>query len=134
MRISKHIDSSEITCKCGCGFDNLDVKAIVLFERLRAAASKFNGFDTPIIINCACRCGKPTEKHPEYTDHNKAVGGVENSRHKVCDAFDLKTPKGLTNDEFHNLCDNVVNKFGGVGYYSWGCHVDTRGYHSRWGK
>ena len=61
---------------------------------------------------------------------NKAVGGVSNSRHlygHAADVFPLQSDLRA----FQNWC--AVNWYGGCGYtYSWGCHLDLRGYQSRW--
>ena len=137
MQISKHINSSEIACKCGCGFADLDVKVAIVFERIRNEVSKKNGKDTIIDISNGCRCGEKSKKHPNWTNHNKRAGSkAKNSRHIFGDALDLRVPKGYTKDEFYDLCDDIVNKLGGVGYYKTKniVHIDTRGYHSRWGK
>ena len=71
----------------------------------------------PIIINCAYRS-------PE---HNKAVGGVENSYHVQGLAADIR-PENL--EDLPELLDMVTD--GGVGLYGTFVHVDARGRRARW--
>ena len=109
MKLSPNLDSSEITCKCGCGLNKLDKKTVNLFQRMR----DYCGF--PIIITSGCRCAK----------HNKAVGGVADSAHLpdktgTCHALDLnynsaqelyKMIKGLLNAGCTRIGINFAKHF-----------------------
>lgn len=70
----RHFKKSEFSCKCGCGFDNIDLKLVTLLEQIR---SHFR--DKPLYITSGCRCSK----------HNKNVGGVQGSRHVLGKAADI---------------------------------------------
>lgn len=70
----KHFKKSEFACKCGCGFDNIDLKLVNLLEQIR---SHFG--DKPVHVTSGCRCAS----------HNKAVGGVQGSRHVLGKAADI---------------------------------------------
>lgn len=73
-KLSAHLDSSEIVCKCGCGRSNITQKAINLFEAVRHELG-----DKPLYITSGCRC--PT--------HSVNVGGYANDYHVRGMAFDV---------------------------------------------
>ena len=73
-KLSAHLDSSEIVCKCGCGRSNITQKAINLFEAVRHELG-----DKPLYITSGCRC--PT--------HSVKVGGYANDYHVRGMAFDV---------------------------------------------
>lgn len=114
MKLSEHFDSSEFTCKCGCGEFWIVDKLIRLLEAMRAKCG------CPLIINSGYRC-------PE---HNAAVGGVPNSQHVLGTAADVQLPDGMTVDELANIAEECGAD--GIGKYDWGVHVDVRGYKARW--
>jgi uncharacterized protein YcbK (DUF882 family) len=66
-------------------------------------------------------------------DYNRAVGGVSNSTHIDGLAADIFCD-GLSTQTLHSICERVIGKRGGVGYYprSGFVHVDLRGYEARW--
>lgn len=76
MKLSAHLDSSEITCKCGCGFAGLKKPAIELFEKVRHELG-----DKPLIVTSGCRCSK----------HSIAVGGYANDYHTRGLALDVRS-------------------------------------------
>lgn len=63
----------EFTCKCGCGFNNMDVHIMEMLDEARFMA------DIPFVVNCGCRC----------KEHNKKVGGVKDSSHLYGLAVDI---------------------------------------------
>lgn len=72
-RLSANLTRSEIACKCGCGFDEVDQTLVLTFQALRDFIQK------PIIITSGCRCAT----------RNKKVNGVPNSGHISGQALDL---------------------------------------------
>ena len=76
MKLSAHLDSSEITCKCGCGYADLKKPAIDLFEAVRHKLG-----DKPLIVTSGCRCSK----------HSIAVGGYANDYHTRGLALDVRS-------------------------------------------
>ena len=66
---------------------------------------------------------------PEY---NRSVGGVSNSAHIDGLAADISA-ENVSTGVLHKICD-VIFDDGGLGYYpsQQFCHVDVRGYRSRW--
>ena len=106
----------EFVCR-HCGSDGLKTEAKDKIQELRTRLGR------PLRINSAYRC-------PE---HNAAVGGAINSRHKVGDAFDINT-QGWTKEDRHELY--VIAReigFTGFGGYSSFIHVDL-GIAREWGE
>ena len=67
---------------------------------------------------------------PEY---NRSVGGVSNSAHIDGLAADISAA-GISTEALHKVCEVMIGDDGGVGYYPGQqfCHIDVRGYGSRW--
>lgn len=91
--LSKSLTRREIACKCGCGFDIIDYKLIETFQALRDYVGK------AIFITSGCRC-------PE---HNKKVGGVEESAHVEGMALDMYV-NGLSNRQFGEIVKRAYNE------------------------
>lgn len=114
-----YFDTKELASKDGqrSPFGEQQVRSELLFllNRIRTAWGR------PIIVNSAYRS-------PE---HNRAVGGVENSYHVQGLAADIR-PENLEDlPELQNLCLEL-NSDGGVGLYDSFVHVDARGFKARW--
>jgi len=105
--ISKHFNRKEFACKCGCGFDTVDVKTLELAEEVRQFTGK------PVIVHSGCRCAT----------HNRMVGGAPNSQHKKARAADLGVDNPL--EVYNYLCKKYPDMYG-FGLYSTFVHVDTR--------
>lgn len=107
MKISQHYTRAEIACKCGCGFDSMDVETL----RVADEAREFEG--APITPSSGCRC----------PSHNRAVGGSSKSLHVQARAMDLpsRDPVAL----YNYLCEKYPDKYG-FGLYKTFVHVDTK--------
>lgn len=115
-QLSKNFKRGEFACKCGCGKANPHPTLVHTLQRLRDLIGE------PIIINSACRC----------EEHNRRVGGAENSLHLRCKAADIRA-KGLTPSELADKAEELNEfKYGGIGRYNTFTHVDVRGYKARW--
>lgn len=88
----EHFKKSEFACKCGCGFDEVDLKLVRLLEDIR---EHFGG--KPLSISSGCRCAK----------HNKKVGGVQGSRHVQGKASDIYI-QGVSTQDLLNYCKQLV--------------------------
>lgn len=113
--ISNNFSRHEFACKCGCGFDTVDVITVQLCEDVR----EFDG-NTPKTPSSGCRCKK----------YNRAEGGSEKSEHLFGRAGDLH----CNNPElvYKKLCEKYPNQYG-FGLYEWGVHADSRsGRPARW--
>ena len=89
-----HFKKEEMTCKCGCGLNNTDLRLMQILENIR---SNFGG--RPTIITSGCRCSK----------HNAEVGGVQGSRHVLGKAADFYI-QGVSTSDLLNHCQNLVNQ------------------------
>ena len=66
-------------------------------------------------------------------DYNRSVGGVSNSAHIDGLAVDISAA-GISTEALRRVCDVIIGDDGGVGFYpsQQFCHIDVRGYRSRW--
>ena len=109
MRISRWFKRSEFACRCGCGFNTVDTELLDVLEDLRVY------FNQPVSINSACRC----------ETHNKNVGGVKDSKHRLGIAADVvvkDTPPYIV----HEYLDDKYDGYG-IGKYQTFTHIDVRG-------
>ena len=109
----KNFSEDEVSCSC-CGIMGVKPPALDKLQALREAVG------VPLTINSAYRC-------PE---HNEAVGGSENSRHKAGDAFDISL-KGVNKYKLLERAKKVG--FKGFGFYNSFLHVDL-GRSRSWGN
>lgn len=98
----------EITCPCGCGFNDMQEKVFIMFDRIKNALEKYNGATVDLKIYSGCRCDS----------YNKKIGGSSDSMHLQGLAVDIHRPKGFTYNEFYKIICNVVKTQGVVGRYA----------------
>lgn len=108
--LSAHFDSSEFTCRCGCGACKVSPRLIDALEELRALIGK------PIHVISGRRCPK----------HNKAVGGATRSQHMRGTAADI-TVRDMSPAWVKRYVERVESfQEGGIGTYPVFAHVDVR--------
>lgn len=78
MYQAKYFKPSEYTCKCGCGYADIDETLLRILDYVRECVKR------PLVINSGCRC----------PNHNKSVGGVVNSLHTKGCAVDIRAKTG----------------------------------------
>ncbi len=65
-------------------------------------------------------------------------GAAKNSQHLYGRAMDLKRPRNMSLNKFYNICNEICGEKSGIGYYPRArgdfIHIDSRGYHARWGR
>jgi len=115
-RLSTHFQRAEFACKCGCGFDTVDIQTLEILEAVR------QHFGKPVTITSGCRC----------PNHNRRVGGASNSQHVFGRAADIQV-RGVHPHQVHAWLD--ANHPGvSLGRYSTFTHIDTRSNGpGRWG-
>lgn len=104
----------EFACRCGCGFDAVDVELLEVLQDVR------DHFEAPVTVTSGCRC--PTR--------NRAVGGERKSMHLNGMAADIVV-EGVTPETVVNY---LVTKYYtyGIGLYSDWVHIDVRDAKARW--
>ena len=88
----QYFKKDEFTCKCGCGLNNMNLKLVIIADRVR------EHFGKPAIVTSGSRCEK----------HNKEVGGVSNSRHLQGKAIDMYV-QGIDGGELLKYLQKLVN-------------------------
>lgn len=106
--LSTHFKRKEFACKCGCGFDTVDVETMQCLETLRT-------FTGRIHITSGCRCA----------DHNKSVGGKTNSYHLRGRAVDIQV-EGSNPETVYELLNELYPDSYGIMLYPTFVHLDTR--------
>ncbi len=110
MNISKHFNRGEFACRCGCGFDVVDVELSMLCEFVR------NFVKHPVNVNSGCRCKQ----------HNFKEGGAVNSKHLLGKAADLEILDFKELERVYDmLCFAFPDKYGFIMYDGF-IHVDCR--------
>ena len=113
IHISEHFKLSE--------FQSPDTKEVKVDEKLIERLEKLRKrIGQPLVINSGYRT----------KEHNKSVGGADDSLHLPGKAADMAKVKGLTIDEMAVLAQKMG--FDGIGKYNWGIHADVRGTVARW--
>ncbi len=107
--ISEHFDRAEFACKCGCGYNTVDVELVEVLEKVRCS------FDAPVTITSGCRCEA----------HNKAVGGRPGSQHRLGRAADIVVSV-VSPEEVQKFLKSQYPDSLGIGSYAAFTHVDTR--------
>ena len=115
MSLSLHFSRYEFACKCGCGFDTVDVELLRILEIERTHYGK------PITITSGCRCPA----------HNKKTGGSPNSQHLYAKAADFIV-EGVPADKVFKRLNSLYPDKYGLGEYSTWTHADSRDLPSRW--
>jgi len=110
--LTKNFSRSEFACKCGCGFDTVDIVMVNELQRLRDKYGR-------ITITSGCRCVK----------HNKAEGGGKFSQHLLGKAADFII-HSMKASEVFKLLDFYWE--GGLGKYHGRTHIDSRNIKARW--
>lgn len=107
--ITKHFTLEQFTCKCGCGFNKINLILVEMLQKARLSTP-----NTAYIITSGCRCIK----------HNDKVGGVGSSAHTTGKAADIKY---TSNKELYIILSALINagfKRIGINFKQQFIHVD----------
>jgi len=112
-RLTKNFLYSEFTCKCGCGFNAIQIVFVRRLQMIRTLIRR------PLTVVSGCRC----------TKHNRYVGGATKSRHLRGIAVDVKAT-GLTPKQIASIARSLG--FGGIGIGKTFVHLDFRSTPCEW--
>lgn len=112
--LTNNFSQKEFACRCGCGFDQVNLDLVKRLQILRDKLKK------SIIITSGCRCKK----------HNAEVQGSKNSYHLRGEAADIHV-KNFNPVELGRLAAET-KLFNGIIVYSWGIHLDIRKNQKYW--
>lgn len=107
--LSKNLSRHEFACKCGCGFDTVDVGLVYIVQAVR------DHFGRPVTINSGCRC---PEHNLKVTKNPKSK-----SQHLIGRAADIVVA-GVSPADVADYCETLDP--GGIGRYDGFTHVDSR--------
>ena len=113
--VSPHFKRREYACRCGCGFEAVDVELLMILEALR------DEFSRKVVINSGCRCEA----------WNRHIEGAKKSYHVKGMAADIRvehTPASIIQDY---LEETYPDKYG-IGCYRDFSHIDVRREMARW--
>ena len=116
--LSAHFSRHEFACKCGCGFDTVDVVLNRVLELVR------RHFKAPVIVSGRNRCPFQNAATP---------GAARGSLHTEGKAADIKV-EGVTPEAVYDFLDKKFPKTFGIGLYNNRVHIDVRAIKARWGK
>lgn len=116
--ISRHFSRHEFACRCGCGYDTVDVELITVLEDLR------DYFGEPITITGPNRC-------PEH--NAQTPGAASNSPHMRGIAADIKVRNVSPLFVAVYLESKYPDKYG-IGRYNGRTHIDVRAEKARWDR
>lgn len=106
---------SEFECGCGCGFDVVDVELLSVLMALR------DHYQSPVVINSACRCKR----------YNTAIRGSEKSQHLVGKAADIVVTGVQPSEVQERLRVWYPDKYG-IGHHVAWTHIDVRPTIAEW--
>lgn len=123
MKITKNFNISEFDSKDG---EKMPDKVKIQVVKLACNLQRLRDYlGAPIIINSGYRS----------ESHNKAVGGVSNSQHRLGKASDIRTNKH-TPKQVYDAIEYLISKGemlqGGLGLYNTFVHYDIRKGKARW--
>jgi uncharacterized protein YcbK (DUF882 family) len=127
-KVSMHFSRAEFACKCGCGFDAVDVELLAVLEDVRLAfQAEHIGESLVVEITSGCRC----------PSHNKKAGGATASMHLRAKAADIKLWIGwhinqVPPDEVADYLERPYPGKYGIGRYDAWTHIDVRPDRARW--
>ena len=117
MKLSEHFSDYEFKCHCNnCTLVQPPPELIEVLEDVREY------FDRPVSIMSGYRCSA----------HNKAVGGVRYSKHKLGIAADIIVAGIAPNSVYDYLYLKYEDTYG-IGSYPYFTHIDVRKSKARWG-
>jgi uncharacterized protein YcbK (DUF882 family) len=131
MQLTKNLSRSELTCKCGCGFNAADIVLVgLLQDACNHFKEKYASYTAMLIVTSGNRCQK----------HNADEGGATSSQHIQGIAADHKVRVVIDGElvvvaaeELAGYYDDRYPDSLGIGMYPRGrVHLDVRSFPARW--
>jgi uncharacterized protein YcbK (DUF882 family) len=116
MNLTRHFNSGELSCKCGCGGFIFNAALLIALEDVRER------FNQPVTVTSSTRCLK----------HNAAVGGKDSSYHLTGFAADIVVANTIPSAVYSYLNSCGYSDLIGLGSYKSFTHIDVRGKRARW--
>ena len=104
--ISKYFSRHEFACKCGCGYDDINMGLVAKIDNIRSL------YRSPISISSGCRC----------INYNTQIGGEDNSAHIRGMAVDIIC--NSSRERFMFLYLAILHDFKRIGTGSNFVHLD----------
>lgn len=120
----------EFECKCGCGFNAVDVELLSVLLNVKQHYSRLLGEEVHLLINSGCRCvehneviqKKASQSYIAYTSKSAHIRGT---------AADFVV-KGVHADEVADYLEKTYPDKYGIGRYKGRTHLDIRSTKARW--
>ena len=116
-RVHEFFRRSEFACKCGCGFDVVDVELLKVLVMVRTF------YKNKVIVVSGCRC----------VYHNESIKGASRSQHIFGKAADIVV-ENQTHEAIYEFLTKCFTTKYGIGLYSTHVHIDVRSNKARWGS
>ncbi len=119
--LSPNISRHEYACKCGCGFDTVDIELNHAIQDAVDFFSEHTGTPCGVVITSGCRC----------VPHNKKEGGSRPSQHPLGRAADhylyvKATNRRIPSRLLYQYYTKMYPDKWGIGEYRSWVHLDTR--------
>ena len=101
----KFFKENEFACKCGCGFNPINMQLVLALDMARKDAG------VPFSVSSGCRCAA----------HNKRVGGVSDSAHTKGLAVDVSV---VNSEQRYVVIRALLRYFTRIGVDKHFIHVD----------
>lgn len=136
--LTRNFSRSEFNCECGCGFDTVDYKLVVILqESVDYFETKYNS-KVSVIITGGNRCVEHNEEvqklyvknykpHSSKSTHTEAKA-ADHKHYYIKDGTRIQIPP----EEVYDYYDKKYPNRHGVGLYSNRVHVDSRNSKNRW--
>ena len=113
--LTKNLSRYECACKCGCGFDTVDLQTAGVLQDCCNYYSKLLGHKVTMIVTSLCRCAY----------WNEFEGGAQDSKHLQGRAVDFYIRGVPAGSVYAYLDQKYIGRFG-LGYHAGFTHLDTR--------
>ena len=107
--ITRNLSRYEFACRCGCGFDTMDVETVEIVQEL------CDHFKTKVRVHSGARCKV----------YNSLINGAPKSQHMLGRAMDISLD-GVSPETVYKYLTKEYPHMYGFGLYNTFVHVDTR--------